>query len=323
MLKIEKSRVSVEEIGYEHRARRRPWRAVVWERVRSVLCLIAGFGFLATTAAAQTDQAPGNSSDEELVKQLANPVASLISVPFQNNWDFGLGGGDGWRYTLNFQPVVPIKLNQDWNLIIRTIVPFVHQEEIFKGVFDQLDLPEGIVEKFKGKFGDSQTGLGDITQSFFLSPSKGPFGFVEGAGHAFLYPSATNELLGTGKWGAGPTAVILKQVGGWSVGALMNHIWSFAGEQKRSYISTTFIQPFLSYATKTKTTFTINAESSYDWNAGQWTIPVNFSVSQLIRVGKLPVSVAIGARYSAEAPRFGPSWGMRFVITPLFPTGNR
>jgi hypothetical protein len=323
MLKIEKSPVSVEEIGYEHRARRRSWRAVLWERVRSILCLIAGLGLLATTAAAQTNHAPGNSSDEELVKQLANPVASLISVPFQNNWDFGLGGGDGWRYTLNFQPVVPIKLNEDWNLIIRTIVPFVHQEEIFKGVFDQLDLPEGIVEKFTGKFGDSQTGLGDITQSFFLSPSKGPFGFVVGAGPVFLYPSATNELLGTGKWGSGPTVVILKQVGGWSIGALINHIWSFAGEEKRSYVSTTFLQPFLSYATKTKTTFTINAESTYDWNAGQWTIPVNFSVSQLIRVGKLPVSVAIGARYYAEAPRFGPSWGMRFVVTPLFPTGNR
>jgi hypothetical protein len=280
---------------------------------------VAITGLLAVTAAAQSTSESRSASDDELVKQLANPVASLISVPFQNNFDFNLGTGQGWRYTLNFQPVVPIKLNSSWTLIIRTIVPFIHQEDLFKGALDQVTLPSDVVQKLKGRFGRTQSGLSDITQSFFLSPSQGPFGITVGIGPAFLYPSATDELLGTGKWGAGPTAVVLKQVGGWTVGALANQIWSFAGDNSRAYVSRTFLQPFVAYATPTKTTFTINTESTYDWNAGQWTIPVNFMISQLLRVGKLPVSLTLGARYYAKAPRTGPDWGLRFVVTPLFP----
>jgi hypothetical protein len=110
----------------------------------------------------------------------------------------------------------------------------------------------------------------------------------------------------------------LKQVGGWSVGALVNHIWSFAGDD-RTYVSNTFLQPFVSYATKTKTTFTLNLESNYDWNGKKWTVPVNFMVSQLIRVGALPISLQVGGRYYPVSPRGGPDWGLRFTITPLFP----
>jgi hypothetical protein len=93
-------------------------------------------------------------------------------VPFQNNFDFGLGTGDGWRYSLNFQPVVPLRLNSHWNLIVRTIVPYIYQENLFSGIFDQVTLPDDIVENLKGRFGRVQQGLGDITQSFFLSPSE-------------------------------------------------------------------------------------------------------------------------------------------------------
>jgi hypothetical protein len=190
----------------------------------------------------------------------------------------------------------------------------------FKNILDQVTLPDDIVENLKGRFGRVQQGLGDITQSFFLSPSEPLWGgIVFGLGPAFLYPSATNELLGSGKWGAGPTAVLLKQVGGWSVGALANHIWSFADHDNRTYVSNTFLQPFVSYATKTKTTFTLNLESNYDWNGKKWTVPVNFMVSQLIRVGALPISLQVGGRYYPVSPRGGPDWGLRFTITPLFP----
>ena len=244
-------------------------------------------------------------SDDELVKELANPISSLISVPFQNNFEFNLGpNDDGFKYTLNFQPVIPFSLTKDWNVIVRTIVPIIDQSDVIAP-------------------NTSQAGLSDITQSFFFSPKKPVGGMIVGVGPVFLYPSATDDLLGSEKWGAGPTIVLLKQQGPWTVGLLFNHIWSFAGEDHRDYVSSTFLQPFIAYATKTKTTFTLNAESTYDWHNEQWTVPINFLVSQLIRVGKLPVQLGLGAKVYAEGPSGAPEWGIRFVVTPLFPTGGK
>jgi hypothetical protein len=243
-------------------------------------------------------------NDQELVKKLNNPVSALISVPFQNNFEFNLGpNDDGFKYTLNFQPVIPFSLNKDWNLITRTIVPFIHQSDV---------IPE-----------TSQTGLGDITQSFFFSPKQKVADLTVGAGPVFLYPASTNDHLGSEKWGIGPTVVLVKQQGPWSTGMLFNHIWSFAGDDQRHYISSTFIQPFLSYATKTKTTFSINAESTYDWHNRQWTVPVNLSVAQLTRIGKQPIQFTLGAKIYAEGPSGAPEWGIRFTVTPLFPVGAR
>jgi hypothetical protein len=244
-------------------------------------------------------------SDDELVKELANPISSLISVPFQNNFEFNLGpNNDGFKYTLNFQPVIPLSLTKDWNVIIRTIVPIIDQSDVIAP-------------------NTSQGGLSDTTQSFFFSPKKPVAGMIIGAGPVFLYPSATDDLLGSEKWGAGPTMVLLKQEGPWTVGLLFNHIWSFAGDDHRNYVSSTFLQPFIAYATKTKTTFTLNTESTYDWHNEQWTVPINLLVSQLIKIGKQPVQLGLGAKVYAEGPSGAPEWGVRFVVTPLFPTGGK
>jgi len=257
-----------------------------------------------TLAAVSETEEAAPKSDDELVKQLANPVSSLISVPFQNNFDFNLGpNDDGFKYTLNFQPVIPFSLTRDWNVIVRTIVPFIHQEDVFPGT--------------------TQDGLSDITQSFFFSPKKDVGGMTIGVGPVFLYPSATDNLLGSEKWGAGPTIVILKQVGGWTYGILANHIWSFAGDSNRDYVSSTFLQPFISYATKTKTTFSINSESTYDWHNSQWTVPINLSIAQLLKIGKLPVQFTLGGKIFATGPSGAPDWGIRFTITPLFPAGGK
>ena len=168
-----------------------------------------------------------------------------------------------------------------------------------------------------------QSGLGDTTLSFFLSPkAPGPGGIIWGVGPVVLLPSATHPFLGTGKWGAGPTAVALTQTGGWTVGALTNHIWSLAGDGDRNEISATFLQPFVAYATKTHTTFTINSEATYDWNASQWTVPLNLLVSQILKIGSQPVSIQLGARYYAEGPSGAPEWGVRLAFTLLFPTGK-
>jgi hypothetical protein len=278
----------------------------------------------ALSAAAQ--EAPPDQA-AELAKKLQNPVASLISFPLQSNFDFRIGPSDeGWRYTLNIQPVIPISIGSDWNLIVRTIIPYIHQEDVFKGparIFEE-DIDGVPVEVTRGPrpLGHVQDGLGDTIQSFFFSPKEPVAGWILAAGPVFLYPSATDPLLGSEKWGAGPTGLILQQTGGWTYGILANQIWSFAGDVERRSVNATFVQPFIAYTTKTKTTFSLNTESTYNWNDNQWTVPLNLSVSQLLRIGKLPVSLAVGGRYYAEGPSSAPEWGLRFVITLLFPTGG-
>src|SRR4029077_16393326 len=154
------------------------------------------------------------------------------------------------RYTVNVQPVIPFSLTEDWNLITRTILPIIHAESPVKN-------------------GEDHSGSGDIVQSFFFSPAKPIAGWIAGAGPVFLYPSASEDALGTEKWAAGPTAVVLQQRSGWTYGILANHLWSFAGEHDRRDVDATFLQPFLAYTTRTYTTLGLNTESTYDWRAEQ------------------------------------------------------
>lgn len=238
-------------------------------------------------------------NDAELAKKLSNPVSNLISVPLQNNYDCCYGQTDAWRYTLNVQPVVPLALNDDWNVIIRTIVPVIWEDQTVHG-------------------GEESFGFGDITQSFFFTPKESKNGLVWAVGPAILYPLG-NDNLGTEKWGAGPTALLLKQTDRHTVGILANHIWSVAGQENRDDVSSTFLQPFYSYAYPDSTTISINLESSYDWEHEQWTIPLNAGASRIYKFGNRRVSLAIQGRYYLDRPEGGPEWGMRFVATLLFP----
>ena len=239
-------------------------------------------------------------AEQELAKKLANPISSLISVPLQQNYDCCFGPKNAHRYTLNIQPVIPFSLNEDWNLIVRTIVPVVYQQAPAAGF-------------------DSRVGLSVTEQSFFLSPTQSVDGVTWGVGPVFLWPTATNSELGTGKWGAGPTGVILKQHGGWTYGALANHVWSYAGHSDRESVSQSFIQPFLTYTFPDTTALNLSSETSYDWTSEQWTVPINAGVSKVFKFGEQRVSIGVSARYYAEAPSDGPKWGARFVTTFLFP----
>jgi len=150
-----------------------------------------------------------------------------------------------------------------------------------------------------------------------VKPTKG--GWIWGAGPVLQLPTATDDLLGEEKWGAGPTGVALRQQGPWTYGMLFNHVWSFAGESSRAEVNRTFLQPFVSYTTKTFTSFGLNTESNYDWRQSQWLVPINVTVQQLLKVGKQPISLQLGGRYYAEGPSGAPEWGLRFQISLLFP----
>lgn len=252
---------------------------------------------VATLARAQES---GGANADELAKQLSNPVAALISVPFQLNYDTGYDhGGEQWK--LNVQPVVPISIGQDLNMISRTILPVVDQHDVVNA--------------------DSQSGIGDIVQSLFFSPKKPTAsGWVIGVGPVFLLPTASDELLGTEKWGIGPTAVLLKQTEtGWTYGALVNHLWSVAGDEDRADVSATFLQPFLAKSLGKGRTISVNFEATYDWVGEQWTVPFNVSYSKVTKLGGQMISFAGGARAYLDAPDGGPEWGLRFVVTLLYP----
>jgi len=236
----------------------------------------------------------------ELAKQLANPIAALISVPFQNNFDYGAGPtGAGYQYNIHIQPVIPIPLSKEWNLITRTIFPIVYQN--------------GVIAT------SSQGGSSDLSVSAWFSPAKSTNGLTWGIGPIFLFPSASEPLLGTQKWSTGPTAIVLQQRGPWTYGALVFQAWSFAGNKNRQDVSLLFLQPFLEYTFKTHTTLLLQTESAYDWHNGQWTVPINLDVSQVLHIGKQPLSVMIGPRYYADGPRNQPTWGWRFMVTLMYP----
>jgi hypothetical protein len=247
--------------------------------------------------------AKAEESAEDLAMKLSNPISSLISVPFQLNYDDNFGAGDdGRKLFLNVQPVIPITLNERWNMISRTIIPLVDQNELFMGA-------------------GSQSGLSDIVQSVFFSPSAPTkSGLIWGVGPVLLLPTGSDDLLTTDKWGAGPTAVFLYQSGPTTYGALVNHIESFAGNNSRSDISATFVQPFWSRTTPKVVTYSVNTEMTYDWESEEWSIPVNVNVSKLLKWGKQRVQIGGGVRYWAESPDTGPEGlGLRFQMTLLFP----
>ncbi len=275
-------------------------------------------------AKAEAQKPDTKASAGDLAKAVQNPVASLISVPIQNSSNFGIGPNDRTQNVLNIQPVVPIRASENWNLIIRGIVPVIWQPapgtanlEVF-GIEENTPayLAAQAVQKSAGVFG-----FGDITPSFFFSPAK-PGKLIWGAGPVFVLPTATSKVLGQAKLSMGPSIVALIQPGKWTVGALVNNVWSVAGPSDRSDVNQMSWQYFVNYNLKKGWYLSSSPLISANWKASTgnvWTVPVGGGVGRIFRLGFQPVNVAAQFYGNAAHPSNGSPWGMRVQIAFLFP----
>ena len=264
-----------------------------------VLCAALG---LPAAAAGEESAAPGSSSTEDLAKQTQNPVASLISVPLQSNFNFGVGPNEELQYIMNVQPVVPIGITDDWNVITRPILPIISQPFLAPGVGDTF-------------------GLGDMQLQLYLSPAK-PGALIWGAGPVFQFPTATDESLGTGRWAAGPAAVALTMQGPWVFGALANNLWSFAGDDERPKVNQLTVQPFVNYNLPDGWYVNSAPIITANWEAEDgdtWTVPLGAGVGKIVRVGKLPINLQLASYYNVVTPEYGAEWQLRFQVQLLFP----
>jgi hypothetical protein len=229
-------------------------------------------------------------------------VADLISVPLQSNFNFGAGSKERMIYILNVQPVIPINITENWNLITRVIMPIINQPALFPGM-------------------DSATGLGDLNPTFFFSPAK-PGGLIWGFGPTFTLPTATDELLGSEKWSMGPAAVALTMQGPWVFGALMNNQWSVGGWGDE-HVNAFLMQPFVNYNLPAGWYLTSSPILTANWAADRggdvWTVPLGAGAGKLFRLGRLPINAQLAAYGNVAKPEFGPDWQLRFQIQFLFP----
>jgi hypothetical protein len=266
-----------------------------WWLAAGVLCLTAAL-------AAQQKPADDEAATESLQKATQNPVASLISVPLQNNTNFDIGPLDRTQNVLNIQPVIPARVSERWNLITRIIMPLIYQPDV---TVDNL----------------GTLGLGDINPTFFLSPAK-PGKLIWGLGPAFVLPTATNGVLGQGKWSGGPSVVALMQPEHWTLGVLVNNVWSFAGESDKPAVNQMLLQYFINYNMKKGWYITSQPIITANWKATSgnvWTVPFGGGIGRIMKLGPQPVNLSLQFYGNAAYPAGTSPWSMRAQIAFLFP----
>jgi hypothetical protein len=252
-------------------------------------------------AAGGGEKTEGGDSNEALAKAAQNPVANMISIPFQNNFNFDIGPNHVTQYVLNFQPVIPISLSKDWNLITRTILPTINQPSPAPGV-------------------PSAFGLGDLNPTVFLSPANADK-LIWGIGPTMTFPTATDPLLGAGKWEAGPAVVVLTMPGHWVLGVLANNQWSFAGWGDQD-VNAMLVQWFVNYNLPHAWYLTTSPIVTANWKAdseNRWIVPLGGGIGKIFRIGKLPINAQLAAYDNVVRPPGGPTWQLRFQFQFLLP----
>jgi hypothetical protein len=259
---------------------------------------------IAALAAFSCSLAEAKQDAAALAKAAQNPVADLISLPIQMNMNFGAGPEDDLQVVTNVQPVVPFALNENWNLITRTIVPLISQPDF-------------------GIHGERENGIGDVQFSAFLSPRESG-DWVWGAGPVFQLDTATDDRLGQGAWGLGPSAVALRATGPWVIGALVNNIWSVSEDDDRGEVNQFLLQPFINYnfpdSPGRYLTFAPIMTANWEADSGErWVIPLGLGIGQITRFGQQPVNLQASLYYNVEAPKQAPDWQLRIQAQFMFP----
>jgi hypothetical protein len=263
----------------------------------------AAFGAMVLAAVAALP-AHAEMSAEELAKLAQNPVGNLISLPFQNNTNLNFGPDKGTQNILNIQPVIPISVSPEWNIITRTIVPVIHMPSLGPDI-------------------DSKDGMGDIVFTAFLSPAK-PGHWIWGAGPVLQLPTNSNSDLGNKNWGLGPSVVVVHMAHDdpWVYGVLVNNVWSLTSNKQGGSYNNGLIQPFINYNFKEGFYLTSSPVLTVDWNADsgqQWTVPIGGGVGKIFHLGKLPVNTQLSAYYNVVRPDFQANWQIRAQVQLMFP----
>lgn len=251
------------------------------------------------------EEQEGETAENEtksLARAAQNPVANMISVPLQNNFNFGLGEKDTMGYTLNIQPVIPVKLNDTWNLVSRIVIPITYLPELTEG-------------------GKDYFGLGDINPQFYCATTAGKL--IWGVGPQFLFPTASYDQLGSEKYAAGPSGVALIMNGPWVCGALVNNLWSYAGNDNRRKVNSMTVQPFLNYNLPKGWYLTMGPQITANWAAvdsdDTWTVPVGGGIGKIVRIGKLPVNMSLSYYNNVKHPSGAADWQIKFQMQFMFP----
>jgi hypothetical protein len=279
----------------------------IWVVVGSIATLLA---LRAPAAAAEAEGEKGGEQGEapgDLAKAVQNPIADLISVPFQNNTSYNIGPNQRASNTLNIQPVIPVHLSDRILLVTRTILPITYQPDLTST-------------------GGGTSGVSDLSSSFFLSPAK-PGKIMWGVGPIVVLPTATQRAVGTGRWSAGPTAVALMQPGDWTFGVLVNQAWSFAGPANRANVSAMTVQYFINYNLPDAWYLSSSPILTFNWKASsseEWVVPVGGGVGKIFKLGKLPLNGTVQGFYNIrpeDSQTIG-HWQARVQLAFLFPTAK-